>query len=444
MRARMHRFLHEQATRILTAPLGSYLRSSGQDVDRLKRHVRKGDVLLVCGDQRVSEVIRYLTQSSWSHSAIYVGDELLRRHPERARELESRWGDDAHHLIVEAIVEEGVVASPISKYRGFHLRLCRPFGLESDDLSTVMDEAIAQIGGEYDVTNLLDLARYFLPVSLVPARFRREALAFGSGRPTEVICSSMIARAAATTSTSRLRAGRRAGRSRATCAGASGRTLSSRRATSISRRTSRSSSSASSRARATTRRRPRRRARTASATGAARRSGEGLHAGRIRSKTARSRSRAAPPGAEPGGGGDLGSRVRRMVVLRPAVRGLVLLVVCVCLSLFAPSRAAAEDDAEAVFAMAADSILQIRVVETSSGAKALIGSGFFVGPAGRVVTNYHVVSKLAHDPGRYRIECARHDGTTFAATIDAIDVVHDLALLRSGQTGAPALPLVET
>jgi len=191
----MHRFLHEQATRILTAPLGSYLRSSGQDVDRLKRHVRKGDVLLVCGDQRVSEVIRYLTQSSWSHSAIYVGDELLRRHPERARELESRWGDDAHHLIVEAIVEEGVVASPISKYRGFHLRLCRPFGLESDDLSTVMDEAIAQIGGEYDVTNLLDLARYFLPVSLVPARFRREALAFGSGRPTEVICSSMIARA---------------------------------------------------------------------------------------------------------------------------------------------------------------------------------------------------------------------------------------------------------
>jgi len=131
-------------------------------------------------------------------------------------------------------------------------------------------------------------------------------------------------------------------------------------------------------------------------------------------------------------------------VLRPAVRGLVLLVVCVCLSLFAPSRAAAEDDAQAVFAMAADSILQIRVVETSSGAKALIGSGFFVGPAGRVVTNYHVVSKLAHDPGRYRIECARHDGTTFAATIDAIDVVHDLALLRSGQTGAPALPLVET
>jgi hypothetical protein len=41
--------------------------------------------------------------------------------------------------------------------------------------------------------NVIDLARYFLPVSLVPARFRRRALQFGSGEPTRVICSSVIA-----------------------------------------------------------------------------------------------------------------------------------------------------------------------------------------------------------------------------------------------------------
>jgi hypothetical protein len=195
MRARLPRFLHEQATRILTAPLGNYLRSSGQDIDRLKLHLRKGDVVLVCGDQRVSEVIRYLTQSSWSHSAIYVGDELLRRNPEMARELEARFGEDAQHLIVEALVGEGVVFSPVSKYRGFHLRLCRPFGLEQEDVATLMDHVFGQVGGEYDVANLVDLGRYFMPVSLVPARFRRDALELGSGRPTEVICSSMIARA---------------------------------------------------------------------------------------------------------------------------------------------------------------------------------------------------------------------------------------------------------
>lgn len=195
MRARLRQLLYRHATRILTAPLGGYLRSSGQDVELLKRHVQKGDVLLVCGDQRVSEVIRYLTQSSWSHAAIYVGDELLRRDAQLARDLEARFGDEAKHLLVEALIDEGVVASPLSKYSGFHLRLCRPFGLALRDVARVMDLVIAQMGGVYDLSNLLDLGRYFLPVSIVPARFRSEALAFGSGRPTEVICSSMIARA---------------------------------------------------------------------------------------------------------------------------------------------------------------------------------------------------------------------------------------------------------
>jgi hypothetical protein len=196
MRDRLRQILYDRASQILTEPLGSYLRCSGQDVEELKRHVRKGDVVLVCGDQRVSEVIRYLTQSSWSHAAIYVGDELLRRADANERaELEERFGADASHLVVEALIDEGVVASPISKYRSFHLRLCRPFGLEPDDLATVMDLVMGKIGSEYDLVNLFDLARYFLPVSLVPARLRREALEFGSGRPTEVICSSMIAHA---------------------------------------------------------------------------------------------------------------------------------------------------------------------------------------------------------------------------------------------------------
>jgi len=43
--------------------------------------------------------------------------------------------------------------------------------------------------------NVFDLARYFFPVSLIPRRFRRRALQFGSGLPTQVICSSLIGRA---------------------------------------------------------------------------------------------------------------------------------------------------------------------------------------------------------------------------------------------------------
>jgi hypothetical protein len=46
--------------------------------------------------------------------------------------------------------------------------------------------------GSYDLRNIVDLMRYLLPVSLVPSRFRRTALHFGSGAPTEVICSSHL------------------------------------------------------------------------------------------------------------------------------------------------------------------------------------------------------------------------------------------------------------
>jgi hypothetical protein len=198
MRLHIRRRVVRLATRLLTKPLGNYQRRAPNDPASLRRHVKKGDVILVEGDQRVSEVIKYLTQSSWSHSAIYVGDELWRRHPGHRDALLAAYGVDAQHLVVEALVEEGVVASPISKYLDFNIRVCRPHGLHREDLRVLMDTVIAQIGYRYDVKNLIDLARYFFPVSLVPRRFRRRALTLGSGVPTKVICSSLIAQAFST------------------------------------------------------------------------------------------------------------------------------------------------------------------------------------------------------------------------------------------------------
>jgi hypothetical protein len=195
MLARLRPPVIRLATRLLTKPLGRYQRRAPNDLANLRRAIKKGDVLLVEGDQRVSEVIKYLTQSSWSHSAIYVGDELWQKRPDLRRDLTDRFGIEARHLMIEALVEEGVVASPLSKYLDFNIRLCRPHNLRREDLQTVLDDVIAQIGYHYDVKNLVDLARYFLPVSLVPRRFRRQALSFGSGIPTQVICSSLIAHA---------------------------------------------------------------------------------------------------------------------------------------------------------------------------------------------------------------------------------------------------------
>jgi hypothetical protein len=183
------------AARVLTKPRGTYQHLLPNDAENLRRSLRPGDVILVDGDQRVSEVIKYLTQSSWSHSVLYIGDALLRRHPGQRRALEASHGRDAQHMFVEALLDEGVIANPLSKYADFNLRICRPVGLQPEDLRRVLDEVLAQLGQHYDVRNLVDLARYFFPVTLIPRRLRRRALQFGSGLTTQVICSSLIGRA---------------------------------------------------------------------------------------------------------------------------------------------------------------------------------------------------------------------------------------------------------
>lgn len=177
----------------LTEPLPFYERRGRNDISALKAHVRKGDVILVEGDQRVSAIIRYLTQSSWSHSMIYVGDEFLARGGGLSDDVRARFGSEASRLVVEAL-PEGVVVSPLAKYLDYNIRICRPHGLRADHLKRIMDESVDAVGWRYDLRNVMDLARYLIPVALVPNRLRAAALHFGSGEPTEVICSSLIAR----------------------------------------------------------------------------------------------------------------------------------------------------------------------------------------------------------------------------------------------------------
>lgn len=191
--AALRRKVIELVLRLLTKPLKQYVLKIPNDLAKMERDIRKGDVVLVEGNERISEVIKYLTQSSWSHAALYVGDEPLKRDPALGKQLLEEFGDDAKHLLVEALVERGVVLTPLSKYRDFNIRICRPYNLARDDVRQVVDQALSNVGNTYDLKNIFDLARYFLPVSLVPRRFRRKALRFGSSEPTHVICSSMIA-----------------------------------------------------------------------------------------------------------------------------------------------------------------------------------------------------------------------------------------------------------
>jgi hypothetical protein len=191
----LRRRLFAAATRALTRRRRTYNHVLPSHLGILRATLQKGDVLLIDGDQRVSEVIKYLTQSSWSHSAIYVGDELWGRHPEQRDELVARFGADARHLLVEALMEEGVVASPLAKYETHNLRVCRPHGLRPEHCRRILDEILAQLGSSYAVRNALALARYFFPVSLIPRRWRQRALELGDDVTKQVICSTLIARA---------------------------------------------------------------------------------------------------------------------------------------------------------------------------------------------------------------------------------------------------------
>jgi len=179
---------------LLTQPRRSYEQWVPNNLEALRRSLRKCDVILVEGDQRISQVICYLTKSSWSHVGIYVGDALLEGDEKRAADLIERFGDEAKHLMIEA-VDEGVRATPLSKYERFNLRVCRPHGLRAEDAPRVLAEIIRCMGHKYDMKHIFDLARHFFPVGIMPRRWQRQDLRFGKGRDNEVICSCMIAKA---------------------------------------------------------------------------------------------------------------------------------------------------------------------------------------------------------------------------------------------------------
>src|SRR5579885_3228201 len=83
--------------RYLDQPIAGYEPFTPSDPDALRHVLQPGDVLLVEGNARISGVIRYLTQSTWSHAALYVGP------------IKDRVADHGEpHVLVEANAGEGV------------------------------------------------------------------------------------------------------------------------------------------------------------------------------------------------------------------------------------------------------------------------------------------------------------------------------------------------
>ena len=166
----------------LEKPVAGYEPFTPSDPDALAASLQPGDVLLVEGNNQISGVIKYLTQSTWSHAALYVGP------------LGARTDDGEPHTLIEAEISTGVASAPLSKYQRYHTRVCRPIGLIEEDRARVCAYAIDRIGLAYDFKNITDLMRYLMPLP-VTQRWRRRALALGSGDPTRIICSALIAQA---------------------------------------------------------------------------------------------------------------------------------------------------------------------------------------------------------------------------------------------------------
>lgn len=154
------------------------------DPETLCQFLRPGDILLIDGSRKVSIAIKYLTQSTWSHAAMFVGDALPV--PDDGSE---------RPRLIEVELGEGTVATPLSKYSTYNTRICRPVGLTEEDRNKVVDYMVSRLGTQYDLKNIIDLARYLLPTPPVPVRWRRPMIALGSGSPTRAICSTMIAQA---------------------------------------------------------------------------------------------------------------------------------------------------------------------------------------------------------------------------------------------------------
>ncbi len=150
------------------------------NIDAVRHCVRPGDVILVEGRSKFSVAIKYLTQSTWSHTTLYVGTITVH-------------GKTYHDQLIEADVSKGIIHANLAELKGYHTRICRPVGLTDDDLNKLRDYAVSRLGGSYDLRNIFDLVRYLVPVLPFPAAHRSKLLAFGSGEPTKAICSTLVA-----------------------------------------------------------------------------------------------------------------------------------------------------------------------------------------------------------------------------------------------------------
>ncbi|MFK7828622.1 MAG: serine protease [Congregibacter sp.] len=95
------------------------------------------------------------------------------------------------------------------------------------------------------------------------------------------------------------------------------------------------------------------------------------------------------------------------------------------------AHSSAQDEAHsALYDRLSPALFVIESVERVSRSKNSVGSGFAVMGGAMLATNYHVASSAVLNPEQYALRSVGSDGKSTNLEVVAVDVIHDLALLR--------------
>jgi len=103
---------------------------------------------------------------------------------------------------------------------------------------------------------------------------------------------------------------------------------------------------------------------------------------------------------------------------------------------------ATSENARDVLTRVRPAVIQIKGFFGSNTAQAFHGTGFAVADDGIFMTNYHVVAQQVQFPDKYRLEYRTTEGKTGNIAVLAVDVRHDLAVVRANGYSPSPLKLV--
>ena len=131
------------------------------DFDRVREELTPCDVVLVEGRTKADNTLKTVSESVWSHAALYIG-RLIDLEDKDLRTLITNHYECEPDtpLIIESRLGKGTIISPLSSLEREHLRICRPKGLAEKDAQQAIRYAISRVGSYSNVLQLFDLVRF--------------------------------------------------------------------------------------------------------------------------------------------------------------------------------------------------------------------------------------------------------------------------------------------